>query len=89
MTTSLETKICQAVATVISTSGGTFTEITPATSLMDSGLIDSFSILEVIEHLEATYNITLSNDDLIPANFETVSAMVALVRKSGGDTLAL
>ena len=43
-------------------------EITPDESLIDSRIIDSTGILELIEHVEETYGISIEDDELIPEN---------------------
>lgn len=53
--------------------------ISPTTSLLDSGLIDSTGILELVSFLEAEFGIVVPDEDVIPAHFETVQAITTFV----------
>lgn len=48
-------------------------------SLFERGLIDSLGITILIAHLEKTYHISVPQDDLLPDNFDTISAIVHYV----------
>lgn len=52
--------------------------------LIDSGLIDSISIVNVILFFEKQFNISFGEEDLAPENFETVNAMVNIIEKKVG-----
>ena len=43
------------------------------TSFLDSGIIDSTGILELVGYLEETFSITIEDQELIPENFDSVS----------------
>ena len=45
-------------------------------SLLDSGMIDSTGVLELITHLEGTYSVTFDDDELVAANFDSVDRVV-------------
>ncbi|EPR10468.1 acyl carrier protein [Ruminiclostridium papyrosolvens] len=55
--------------------------ITDEQQLIDSGLIDSISIVNVILFLEKQFKISFSEEDMLPENFETLNAMVDTVEK--------
>ena len=48
-------------------------------SLMESGLIDSMGVLELITFLESEFDIHVSDDEVLPENLDSISAIVALV----------
>ena len=52
-------------------------------SLIDSGIMDSTGVLELVEFLEATYAITIEDEDLVPENLETIDNMVAFLKTKG------
>jgi acyl carrier protein len=60
-------------------------------SLLDSGVLDSASILELVSFLEDRFDFTIPDEELVPENFETINAIVGLVtakkdvRAAGGD----
>ncbi len=53
------------------------------TSLLKSGLVDSLAIGDLIIFLEATFNMNVDVEDMIPDNFETVDAIAAFVERQG------
>jgi acyl carrier protein len=42
------------------------------TSFLESGIIDSTGLLELVNFVEQTYHIRLNDDELIPANLDSV-----------------
>ena len=54
-------------------------EISSTESLLRRGVIDSFTMVELIQFLQATYVITIGDDELVPENFETLSAISEFV----------
>lgn len=48
-------------------------------SLIESGLIDSTSIFDMIAHLEEVFEIKVDDEDIDPANFDTINQMTAFV----------
>ena len=56
-------------------------EVGPDTPLITSGLVDSFSLVSLKSFLEKTYSITLPDAEATPEAFDTVTSIVALVKK--------
>jgi acyl carrier protein len=48
-------------------------------SLIESGIIDSTGILELIEFIESRYVITIPDADVVPENLDTVDNITAYV----------
>lgn len=48
-------------------------------SLLESGVIDSMAMVDLITHLEKTYSISVDEDDMVPENFDSVDAITAYV----------
>ena len=48
-------------------------------NLIEKGMIDSLGIMKLLVYLEETFSINVSDDELIPDNFETVDAISAFV----------
>ena len=48
-------------------------------SLMRTGIMDSTGILELIMHIEETYGVTIAEDEMTPANLDSVEAVVTFV----------
>ena len=51
------------------------------TRLLDSGLLDSLGILDVVGFLEESFGITLNDDELLPENFQTIDHLVAFAAR--------
>ena len=41
-------------------------------SLLESGIVDSMGVLEIVQFLEAELGVTLEDEDLVGENFETI-----------------
>ena len=50
-------------------------------SLMQKGIIDSTGILELILHLEERYSIKVLDEEMVPANLDSIDNVVAFVRR--------
>ena len=64
-------------------------------SLLESGIVDSLGVLELVEFLEGTFGISVTEEDLLPKNFDSVRRMADLVdrkmagRRPPGDVLSI
>ena len=50
-------------------------------SFLNSGIIDSTGVLELVSFIEETFNIQVNDDELIPENFDSVVQLVQFVQK--------
>jgi len=48
-------------------------------NLIEAGVIDSLGIMKLVTYLEETFSISISDDELIPDNFETIDAISAFL----------
>jgi acyl carrier protein len=55
--------------------------ITDQTSFLDSGIIDSTSVLELTGFLEDTFDIEIDDDELMPENLDTLAGIEAFVSR--------
>lgn len=55
--------------------------ISDSEELFTSGLIDSFSLIELLEFLEQELNFTVDFAEIIVDDFDTIDALVKLVGK--------
>lgn len=51
------------------------------TSLIREGIVDSTGILELIQFLEDELGIRVANEEMTPANFDSLSAVYAFVER--------
>jgi acyl carrier protein len=50
-------------------------------SLLQKGVVDSTGILELIMHLEQVYSIKILDEEMLPANLDSVEAIAAFVMR--------
>jgi acyl carrier protein len=48
--------------------------------LLESGLLDSVGVLDLVGELETTFGIAVADDDLVPDNFRSVASLTAFVQ---------
>jgi acyl carrier protein len=48
--------------------------------LLESGILDSVGVLDLIGELESRFNITIADDDLVPEHFRSVASLAAFVQ---------
>ena len=53
------------------------------TPLLENGILDSLGILDIVSYLESEFNIVFHDDELIPENFRSLSAISAFVVEKG------
>ena len=50
-------------------------------ALLESGMIDSLGVLDLVSFIETEFNVSVIDDDLTPDNFQTIDRMTAFVQK--------
>jgi acyl carrier protein len=56
-------------------------ELSADSSFLESGIIDSTGTLELIQFIEEKYQITVDDEDLVPANLDSINRVVAYVNR--------
>ena len=51
---------------------GDDSELTEDTSFLETGIVDSTGILEIVSFLEGNYNITVEDEELLPENLDNL-----------------
>jgi acyl carrier protein len=54
-------------------------ELSSAQSLIDSGIIDSTGVLELVGYLEEHFDIRIEDDELVPENLDSIDNIVRYV----------
>ena len=50
-------------------------------SFLESGIIDSTGILEVVGFLEDEFGFEVTDEDLVPDNFDSIDKLIAYIEK--------
>lgn len=60
----------------------------PDDSLLDSGLVDSTGIFELVGFLEETFAVKIEDEEIVPEHFETTAMVATFVerKRSGSAT---
>jgi acyl carrier protein len=69
-------------------SSGAAPPVGPEDDLIKRGIVDSLGVMQLVDFCESRYGITVTDADLIPANFQTVRRLADYVqRKRVGTAL--
>jgi acyl carrier protein len=49
-------------------------------SLLENGVVDSMSVMELVLFVEKTFSLTIGDREIIPANFDSVRSLATFVR---------
>jgi acyl carrier protein len=50
-------------------------------SFLDGGIIDSTGVMEIILFIEDTFDIKVNDDEMLPANLDSVDNLVAFITR--------
>jgi len=53
--------------------------LSPSQSLLESGVVDSTGVMELVLFLEQTFHIEVADEDLVPENLDSVSNIAGFV----------
>lgn len=59
-------------------------DFSESVDFIDDGLLDSFDIVTLVSDLEEEYKIIIDGLDIVPENFNSIKAILDVVRKNGG-----
>jgi acyl carrier protein len=54
-------------------------QLTPDYPLLDNSVIDSLGLMQIVHFLEQECDVEIADEDLLPENFATLSAITKLV----------
>ena len=60
-------------------------EIDEEQSFIQSGVIDSTGILELVQYLEETYGFTIDDEEMVPENLDSLSGVASFVQRKLGS----
>lgn len=56
-------------------------DLSDDTSLIETGVVDSTGVLELVAFLEREFGISVSDRDILPSNLDTIERMTAFVMR--------
>ncbi len=56
-------------------------ELTPEISLLESGIMDSTGILELVLFLEEQFSIKIEDEEIVPENLDSVANLIVFLEK--------
>ena len=56
------------------------------TALLERGILDSLGILDVVSFLESEFSLVISDEELLPENFQSLGTLSAFVLKKTGKS---
>ncbi len=59
-------------------------DFTESEDFVEDGFLDSFDIISLVSTIEEKFNVKIDGLDVVPENFCSAEAIIALIRKSGG-----
>jgi len=77
----MDDKVVKSVVDWISTTHGGQFKIEPQTAVAKEQLLDSLQIMDLVMHLETTFNMSIPLDALTENNFSTPKTIAAMVHK--------
>jgi acyl carrier protein len=66
-------------------SGGAAPPVGPEDDLIKRGILDSLGVTQVVDFCESRYGITVTDADLVPANFQTVRRLAEFVDRKRAE----
>ncbi len=58
------------------------------TPLLETGIVDSIGVLEIVTFIEQSFAVAVSDDDLTPENFGSIASITAFVDGKIGELAA-
>jgi len=56
-------------------------------SFIEEGIVDSTGILELVMFVEETFGVVVEDEEIVPANFDSVKRLARYVRLKVGETV--
>jgi acyl carrier protein len=61
--------------------------IDPDEDLLEQGIIDSLGVMTLTTFMEDTFGIQVSDEDIVPENFQSLNVLAAFVEQKMGQKL--
>ena len=63
---------------------GDLGELGDDTSFLDEGIVDSTGVLELVDFIEASFGVSVDDDELLPENLDSINKVETYVRNKKG-----
>ncbi|MDB4956841.1 MAG: hypothetical protein JWO36_4410 [Myxococcales bacterium] len=57
------------------------TKLDDSVSFLTTGILDSTGVLELVEFVEEAFGISVTDEDLVPDNFDSIGKVVAFIAR--------
>jgi acyl carrier protein len=54
-------------------------------SFLEQGILDSTGVLELVGHLEDRYGVAVTDNELVPANLDSIDRLCAFLGRKGAS----
>ena len=58
---------------------------TDRSSFLESGIIDSTGVLELINYLETRFSIHVADEDLVPKNLDSITGLIQFIERKSSN----
>ena len=59
--------------------------LTDRSSFLESGIIDSTGVLELINYLETRFSIHVADEDLVPKNLDSITGLIQFIERKSSN----
>lgn len=56
-------------------------EIAPDEDLLSQGILDSMGVMQLVDFIEANFNIQVTDEDIVPENFRSLETLSNLITR--------
>lgn len=63
---------------------GAKASLSPSDSLIEKGIVDSLGVQRLIAYLEKEFEVQIADTEIVPENFETISAVAQFINSKLG-----
>lgn len=58
-------------------------DFTEDVDFIEEGMLDSFDVVTLVSDLDSTFGVSIDGMDILPENFASVDAIIALLKRNG------
>ncbi len=55
--------------------------------LLEKGVVDSLGILDIVTFLEREFQVTVTDEELLPENFQSINSIISFVERKNGVSI--